>query len=147
MLPFRIWELSIGGVITSLPKNIKISKINKQLLPLLGLILILTSYFFATKSLSQIAVLPVLGASFIIYFSSGNDILGKILSSKLFVHIGKLSYSLYLWHWPVIVLFKNLEYRFITVNKLCIYVLLVMITYILSFLSYKLVETKLRHYN
>lgn len=145
MLPFRIWELSIGGVITSLPKNIKISKINKQLLPLLGLILILTSYFFATKSLSQIAVLPVLGASFIIYFSSGNDFLGKILSSKIFVHIGKLSYSLYLWHWPIIVLFNNLEYRFITVNKLYIYVLLVMITYILSFLSYKLVETKLRH--
>jgi len=109
--------------------------------------LILTGYFFATKNLSKIAVLTVLGASFIIYFSSGNDFLGKILSSKIFVQIGKLSHSLYLWHWPIIVLFKNLEYRFITENKLCIYVKLVMITYILSFLIYKLVETKLRHYN
>ena len=145
ILPFRIWELSIGGIITCLPKNVNNNKNYKRLLPIIGLILILISYFFATTSVSYIAILPILGSFLIIYFSNGKDILGKILSSKIFVHIGKLSYSLYLWHWPVIVLYKNLEFKFLDINRFYIYIIIV-ITYMLSYLSFKLIETKARNY-
>lgn len=147
MLPFRIWELSIGGVIICLPKNIKIQQRYKNLLPVIGLILIITSYIFATKSISYIAILPVVGSFLIIYFSTGNDTLGKLLSSKLFVHVGKLSYSLYLWHWPVMVLFKNQEFKMIGINHFFLYGIMLLITYVLSYLSYTIIETRLRHYH
>ena len=146
MLPFRIWELSIGGIITCLPKTFINPKNYNKLLPILGLILILISYFFASTSISYIAILPVFGSFLIIYFSTGKDILGKILSSKIFVHIGKLSYSLFLWHWPVIVLYKNLEFKFLDINRFYIYLIIIVITYVLSCLSYKLIETKARNY-
>jgi peptidoglycan/LPS O-acetylase OafA/YrhL len=146
MLPFRVWELSIGGVIACLPKNISINKKYNNLIPILGLMLIITSYLFANTSISNIAILPVFGSVLIIHFSTGNDILGKILSSKLFVHIGRLSYSLYLWHWPVIVLYKNLEFKFLEINRFYIYLIILLITYILSILSFKLIESKSRNY-
>ncbi|MCX6292967.1 MAG: acyltransferase family protein, partial [Sphingobacteriales bacterium] len=57
-----------------------------------------------------------------------------------------LSYSLYLWHWPVIVLFKNIEFKFIGIDKNYIYLIIISITYILSYLSYTFIETKLRSY-
>jgi peptidoglycan/LPS O-acetylase OafA/YrhL len=147
MLPFRIWELTMGGMITCLPKKVNNTKNYINLLPVLGLILILIGYFFSTPSLSYIAVLPVFGSCFIIYFSTGKDVLGKMLSSNMFVHIGKLSYSLYLWHWPVIVLYKNLEFKFLEINKFYIYVIILLITYVLAYISYTLIETKLRNYN
>lgn len=70
----------------------------------------------------------------------------KILSSKLFVLFGKLSYSLYLWHWPVIVLFKNLEFKFTGIDKNYIYLIIILITYVLSYFSYTFIETKLRSF-
>lgn len=146
MLPFRIWELSTGGIISCLPKNVTHNKNYKKLLPTIGLILILISYIFATTSLNYIAILPIFGSFLIIYFSNGKDILGKILSSKMFVHIGKLSYSLYLWHWPILVLYKNMEFKFLDINRFYIYLIIIVITYVLSYLSFKLIETKARNY-
>ena len=146
MLPFRVWEFSIGGVITCLPNNSNDIKKYKNILPIFGLILIFLSYYFASTSINYITVLPVFGSVLIIYFSTGNDVLGKVLSSRLFVHIGKLSYSLYLWHWPVILLYRNLEYKFQNIDKLYIYLILLLVTYILSLLSFKLIESNTRNY-
>lgn len=146
MLPFRIWELSLGGLIGLFPKE-KIKNRNyNYYLPLLGLIFIFISYLFAARSITYITVLPVFGAVLIIFFSDGKDIVGKLLSHKTFVHIGKSSYSLYLWHWPVIVLFNNIQLKLIGVSKVYIYILIIFITYVLSYLSYKLIETKLRYH-
>ncbi|GEP51444.1 hypothetical protein FNO01nite_21160 [Flavobacterium noncentrifugens] len=146
MLPFRFWELSAGGVIACLPKKSTLNKIYNTVFPIIGLLLIFISYFFAEKTISYIVVLPVVGTALIIYFISVNDITGKLLSSSIFVHIGKLSYSLYLWHWPIIVLFKNLEFRFLGVNEWYIYLFIIIATYLLSVLSFKWIETKTRNY-
>jgi peptidoglycan/LPS O-acetylase OafA/YrhL len=145
MLPFRIWELSIGGIIACLPLSMKRHKKLGSLFPILGLALIFISFIFASKNISRIAILPVIGSFLIIYYGGKKDITGRLLSSPIFVHLGKLSYSLYLWHWPIIVLFNNLQFKFIGISKFYIYLTLVLITYILSFLSYKLIETKLRY--
>ncbi len=146
MLPFRVWELTMGGLITCLPQKDNDGKNYKNIFPIVGLILIFLSYLFADTTINYFAILPIVGSFLIIYFSNGKDILGKILSSKLFVHFGKLSYSLYLWHWPVIVLFKNLEFKFTGIDKNYIYLIIILITYVLSYFSYTFIETKLRSY-
>jgi len=146
MLPFRFWELSAGGVIACLPKKSNVNKTFNAVFPIIGLLLIFISYFFAEKTISVIAILPVMGTALLIYFISVNDVTGKLLSSSIFVHIGKLSYSLYLWHWPIIVLFKNLEFRFLGVNEWYIYLCIIITTYVLSLLSFKWIETKTRNY-
>jgi peptidoglycan/LPS O-acetylase OafA/YrhL len=146
MLPFRVWELTMGGIITCLPPKDNNGKSYKNILPIVGLILIFISYLFADTTINYFAILPIVGSFLIIYFSNGKDILGNILSSKLFVHFGKLSYSLYLWHWPVIVLFKNLEFKFTGIDKNYIYLIIILITYVLSYFSYTFIETKLRSF-
>ena len=80
-----------------------------QLLPLIGLIIIFHSYLiFNDKKhcIHHILHYPIIGTCLIVWFSNNKDIVGKILSSKIFVWTGLVSYSLYLWHFPVFALFR-----------------------------------------
>lgn len=148
MLPTRIWELSIGGLAGLISfKSLENpdSKFHKfkSFLPIIGVIFIVFSYLVGNKTLW---VLPVIGTALIILFCSPKDITGKILATKPFVFIGKLSYSLYLWHWGIIILFKNLKYHFQDVNQNLINVLIIALTFLLAYLSYTFIENKTRNY-
>ena len=46
-------------------------------------------------------IVPLIGAALIIGYSSRDDVVGKVLGSKPFVWVGLISYSAYLWHYPV----------------------------------------------
>lgn len=144
MLPTRIWELSIGG----LAGLISVKKIKSfswsRFLPLVGIFLIIGSYFLGSKSLGFSVLVPVIGTVLIILLCSPNDSVGKILSTKVFVFIGKISYSLYLWHWILILLFKNLNYQFQSVNSHILNAFIVVLTFIFSYLSYTFIECKTR---
>ena len=146
MLPTRIWELSIGGLISL----ISIEKIKNTFWPailsLAGIALVVLSYFFSDKTISNYALLPVIGASAIILFASPMNITGKILSTKFFVLIGKLSYSMYLWHWTIIVLFKNMDYQLHHVNRHVISASIFILTVLLSYLTFAFIENKTRSY-
>ena len=83
---------------------------------------------------SVLTLIPVLGTSFIIYFKHNENYLIKILQSKLSTGIGKISYSLYLWHFPVIILYPNLNFIF-----------QITIILILSIFSYFFIEQKFRY--
>ena len=145
MLPTRMWELSIGGLSGLIRlQNFKNSKIQKfAILPIIGICLIVFSYFNGNKIFW---LFPVIGSSLIILFCTPNDILGKILSTQFFVFIGKISYSLYLWHWGIIVLFKNLQYQLQYINHHAINGLIISITFLLAYLSYFFIENKTRNY-
>ena len=140
MLPTRIWELSIGGLIGVIKKpTIK----NESYLPIIGIFFIVISYLIGSNILY---LLPVFGAALIVLFSTPNDIIGKVLSTKPFVFIGKISYSLYLWHWVIIVLFKNLQYQFQEINHHLINGLIILLTFLLAYLSYTFIENRTRNY-
>ena len=92
------------------------------------------------------ALIPTLGAAFIL--QAGNESLFNkyILSSKPFVFIGKISYSLYLWHWPLLV-FSRILYPEGSKSILAKPEVMVLIAVVLSIISYYVVENPFRFRN
>ncbi|MDG1122943.1 MAG: acyltransferase family protein [Glaciecola sp.] len=101
LLSSRAWEMMLGGVAYLYP--FKLSDTKQKLCEWLGLTLIIISYFFFSKNSlwpGYLALFPVLGAFLLIQAQRHNSALtGNILMQK----IGKWSYSIYLWHWPLVV--------------------------------------------
>ena len=110
-LPFgRAWELLIGAVLAVEIFPQLRSRLVANLLGVLGLCLIGYSVFAfspATPFPGINALYPCVGAALLIYSGTGNrTYVAKILSFKPIVFIGLISYSLYLWHWVIIVFTK-----------------------------------------
>ena len=106
LLPTRAWELLLGALLTFIPSRNKKSQIKYSLMAWLGLILILLASILFTEKTpfpGFAATLPCVGAAMIIHFDSVTNFSpNSLLCSKLFSLIGKMSYSIYLWHWPII---------------------------------------------
>ena len=73
--------------------------------PLIVILLILFSFIKLDNNYSQhpsiLTLIPIFGTCLIILFANKDEIITKILSSKLFVSIGLISYYLYIWHYPI----------------------------------------------
>ena len=108
VLPTRGWELLAGSILAYFEIQKGQRSKNQTLnlvLPSVGLFLIGHSIlFFNDKTFhpSFYTLSPIVGVSLIIWFSHKDELITKILSSKLFVGIGLISYSLYLWHYPIL---------------------------------------------
>ena len=111
-LPTRVWELVIG-VFASFYFNTKeTSKIGgsaSNVLSLLGLIVIAGSILAYTEDTPHLTVYtraPTLGTLLIILFASEGTVVNLVLRNTFVAGLGLLSYSLYLWHYPVFAFFK-----------------------------------------
>ena len=147
LLPSRAWELLAGTLLSILEikKNIKSqSLINKNLMITVGIILISISFLIFENELSHPSIFtlaPVLGSCLIIWFSKNNLFLKKILSSKILVFIGLISYSLYLWHYPVFVFAKYINlFEDNIIGPFFLFVLI----FLLSIFSYFIIEKPFR---
>jgi len=129
----RAWEMLVGGLAYLYPLNSL--KHHKRLAEHIGILLILVSYAFITSSNAwpgYLALLPVIG-SFLIIQANREE--SHFTGNVLFQHVGKWSYSIYLWHWPIVVAIRYFNLGFI-------YTLLgIILTLILGFLSYRHVES------
>ncbi|WP_260957269.1 acyltransferase family protein [Pseudomonas citri] len=107
-LPTRAWELLCGAMLAVLPAPSRVVRPwVRQLVGTAGLVAVLTAVFTfdrATVFPGWAALLPVLGATALIWSGSqGPTWVARALSAPVLVWIGLLSYSLYLWHWPIYV--------------------------------------------
>jgi len=151
LLP-RGFELFIGSLLSYLELKYKDHQksyfILNQICPSLGIILIIYSFlFFDFKKISHpstITLIPLVGVSLIIWFSKKGELITNILSSKIFIFFGLISYSLYLWHYPI---FAYLKYIQLFNNNIWIKLLAIIITIILSIFSYYLIEKPFRNKN
>ncbi len=148
LLYARGWELMIGSLcallVTDTNLIAKVSKVYKECLAWLGFLLILFSIFFfndATPTAGSYTLIPTIGTALIILFSNNNSYLGKILSHRLLVFIGLLSYSTYLWHQPLLAFSR---YYFGENFGLGIAGALCLLSFVLGYLSWRFIEKPFR---
>jgi len=107
LIPTRAWELMIGALVAFyLFYNETPKGISKHLGSIIGIGLILVSIFLLDRTLpfpSLYALAPTIGTALIILFATSGTLVHKILSQRIFVGIGLISYSAYLWHQPIFV--------------------------------------------
>jgi hypothetical protein len=110
LLHARLWELAAGGFLVFAPR-LRARWLN-ELGPAAGLAMILGSVFWLSPEWlfpGWNALPAVVGAALIVNPASASTIVARALSLQPLPFVGKISYSLYLWHWPLIVLWR--QYR------------------------------------
>ncbi len=145
LLPGRVWEIFFGSLSAFFlhKKNIK----DNNILSSIGVILILISLFFFDKYTpfpSIYTLAPVIGCVLIIIFGGQKTIVNKVLSQDFLVKIGLISYSLYLWHWPILSFAKIWKGEKL---ELILVILLVSLSFLLAFFSWKYIEKPFRNKN
>lgn len=144
LLPTRFFELMIGGVLAFVTLRFSPSNLWQARVGIfLGFLLIVGSLALINKSSSFpgiLALWPCLGAALILWAGSGNQPPSRILSSRPLVFIGLISYSLYLWHWPII---AYVNYLNITIGPL-VGTAIAAVAVTLSWLSWRFVEIPMR---
>ena len=141
----RAWELLFGSLTAIyLAYRTENNQIKNQFFSCLGIILIALPVFFfdhSTQFPGFNALIPVIGTVFLIVFSNPGTYVHKFLSQKYLVFIGLISYSLYLWHYP---LFSFARLININTPSKIFFLFLILIAFILSFLSWRYFETPFR---
>jgi peptidoglycan/LPS O-acetylase OafA/YrhL len=149
----RVFELLFGSLISYFRLNNR-SEVRKsysilnQICPSIGIILVFFAFWFFNFAKifhpSVITLIPLTGVALIIWFSKKGELITEILSSKILVFFGLISYSLYLWHYPI---FAYLRYIEVFNNSIWIKLLATILTIIISILSYYFIEKPFRNKN
>jgi peptidoglycan/LPS O-acetylase OafA/YrhL len=146
LLPSRMWELMLGALlaigIVSTPK----SPIARETIAASGLALIALGIFRYsphTPFPGIAAIAPCLGTAMVV-LAGESAALNRTLSLKPIVFVGLISYSLYLWHWPVYVFAHAALFRAPTPLESAV---LVAASFALAWLSWRYIETPFRNRN
>lgn len=134
MLPTRAWELLAGGLVFLFP--LSLTRTQASMLERLGLMLIIASVVvFRAENVwpGWLALAPVLGSAALIM---ANRQASAVTANGVSQFLGSASYSIYLWHWPVVVLFSYYGllsgFGWITVG--------ILLSVALGYVSYKYLE-------
>jgi peptidoglycan/LPS O-acetylase OafA/YrhL len=141
----RFWELMLGGMLAYLVRQ-KAQWLSgfRGLQAAFGLLLIAISVFFLNKAAAFPgfwALVPTLGAFFVISAGGYNWIGKRILGNPIMVGVGLISYPLYLWHWPILAFAKIVKGRLLTPGDR---MMVIIASVALAFLTYRLIERPLR---
>ena len=140
--PSRAWELFAGSISAFIVQKRGVQKNN--VLSLIGLIAIIFSIFAYDKTTpfpSIYALVPILGVVLIVLFGDKNTLTAKLLSTRLLVGIGLISYSAYLWHQPLLAFARINNSDGPSTHLITI---LLIISFVLAFFSWKFIEQPFR---
>jgi peptidoglycan/LPS O-acetylase OafA/YrhL len=142
----RAWQLLLGGSLALWAPQREKTCPNSGLRPYLAwssLITLCSCFYYldheaVSASNGWALIIPSLSATCLIWLASSGALSLKFLATRPLTYIGQISYSLYLWHWPIIVMSK-----FITPDPHP--VTLILLTVIAACMSYHLIEKPFRY--
>ena len=145
----RFGELLIGGILAVAVSNVtkEISSTRANVVGSLGLLVLVICLTISFPNKTPwfpgfAAAIPCIASAGIIYAGFGNNWVKKFLSNRAVVFVGKISYSLYLWHWPLLAFAHYCLGRQLTPQ---VQVTVAVLTVLFSIASYYLIEQPLRH--
>ena len=133
----RVWELALGAIIA-----IWGAKDSRAVLQWLAFATLIASLFLVNSDnqIPGLGLIPALLATWVL-LNVSNKSLQVVLGNRIIHYIGDLSFVLYLWHWPVIELHRQLSYAPLTNGDL---ISLFLITLVLSIATHHLIENPVR---
>lgn len=141
----RFWELGLGGILAVEKDAISRLKFSSTLTFFAGALAIFGPLFLlSSKSLfpGWAALSPVLGAALVLASIQTGSIGAKLLSNRVLVYLGLISYPLYLWHWPVLSFARLMKGVPLSVFES---VILLSASVLFATLTYWLLEKRVRH--
>jgi peptidoglycan/LPS O-acetylase OafA/YrhL len=150
ILQTRGWELLAGAfaAIYLMKRDVKpVADSIDQTFSVIGLLLILYSLLLFDKEMTWpglYALIPTGGTILIILFATNGTLVKWFLSNRLFVGIGLISYSVYLWHQPIFAFYRH---AMLGQTSTPVYLLLILLSYLLAIVSYRYIETPIRKRN
>lgn len=136
LLPTRAWEMMAGGLIFILFQNLTLNNLATKIIELTGFTLIAISLIIFTGSTlwpSYNAFLPVLGTFLILLANNNNSI---FTNNKICQFLGNSSYSIYLWHWPIVFYLSYFEKE----NSIIYITFSIALSIFVGYISYKIIE-------
>jgi len=140
----RVPEFLVGSVFFLIFRNgLDINRRVNNLISITSLTILLACAILVSEKTpfpGVVALIPCLASAFLLII--GNNIFSTFLAKKIPVYLGELSYSLYLWHFPLMafIRYKNDEYLF-NWNEI---IIICVLTFFFAWVSYSLVENKFR---
>ena len=146
MLPTRGWELLFGALLgTNIIQLNKVKDKKKEIFAIFGFLILLFSFAFLDNTdlhPTYLTLIPVVGTYLILQNTNKESLINRLLSYKILVFFGLISYSLYLWHHPIFSFGKIIG---IGDKSLIIKLIFISISILLSFLTYRFVEKPFRN--
>ena len=148
LLPTRGWEILLGSFIAFYFNRFPsagFSDAGNQLLSLAGLVMIALATFTFSKQTpfpSLYALVPTLGTVLVILFTRPGTVVFRLFSNRIMVGIGLISYSAYLWHYPVLAFARQ---KYVLESSYGFMALAAASSLLLGFLSWKYVEKPFRY--
>jgi peptidoglycan/LPS O-acetylase OafA/YrhL len=147
LAPFRVWELALGALLSVEFLPIPETVFWRNGSGVSGLLLLFGVIAFGSPAMPLLAMtgLAAVGTTLVIASSErAVSVAGRLLSLRPLVFIGLISYSLYLWHWPLTV-FQRTDAIFFTESSASARLILIVLSVGIAYLSWKLVETPFRN--
>lgn len=143
LAPTRVWEIFAGSIAAFVVQKKGVQK--SEIMSLLGLLAIIFAFLFydeKTPFPSVYTLVPVVGVVLLIMFGDKETLAAKLLGTKLFVGIGIISYSAYLWHQPI---FAFARIRTLEEPPASLMLVLAVFSLFLAIVSWRYVEMPFRN--
>ncbi len=142
----RAWELALGGLLAFVPSRFFIPNRFAGFTAGLGIVMIAATGILIPTSLAfpgPLTLLPLTGAALVILSGNSNPV-SSVLSSKPMTWLGQVAYSLYLWHWPLLIIVSVIAGY--DTPPVWVGVVVIVVSLALAHITHVLVEDPLRQH-